>query len=265
MQSVHSLSTESIEVERQAGIPRAVDAVVAALALVITAPILLACALAVAISSPGPIIFRQARVGRRGRPFTLYKFRTMRVCDSGLLITAESDIRITKIGKFLRKAKLDELPEFWNVIKGDMALVGARPEVSRYVDLKDSRWRRILLTRPGLTDPVTARLRSEERLLTRVTGDTERFYQERLLPFKLNGYANYLAQRSAWTDLAVLRDTIIAVLGAGTGALVLYKRRWHIAADLTVMALAFSLAYLLRFDFSIPASEMAAFGGNCRL
>jgi lipopolysaccharide/colanic/teichoic acid biosynthesis glycosyltransferase len=259
MQNAHPVTTEGIATEGRQGMPRVVDVALAVVALIITAPILFACAGAVAISSRGPILFRQTRVGQRGRLFTLYKFRTMRQWDSGRPITAAGDPRITRIGKLLRKTKLDELPEFWNVLKGDMALVGARPEVPLYVDLEDSRWRMILFTRPGLTGPVTARLRSEERLLARVSGDTEQWYREILLPFKLNGYLNYLAKRSPWTDLAVLLDTFAAMLGAGTDALLLYRRRWHIAADSIVMALAFSLAYLLRFDFSIPKSEVPIF------
>lgn len=239
--------------------PRAVDIALAVVALIITAPILVICALAVTISSPGPIIFRQRRIGRRGQPFTFYKFRTMCKSDTGPQITAEDDPRITRIGRFLRKTKLDEVPGFWNVLKGDMAIVGARPEVPYYVNLNDSRWRFVLLARPGLTDPVTARLRREEQLLTKVGGDKQRFYEERLLPFKLDGYVKYLARRSAWTDLAALGDTFVAILGAGTSALLLYKKRWHILADAAIGAFAFSLAYLLRFDFSIPKSEMPVF------
>jgi len=141
----------------------------------------------------------------------MYKLRTMSVANSGPQVTAGDDVRVTPVGKFFRKTKLDELPELWNVLKGDMSLIGPRPEVPRYVDLADPMWRLVLEARPGITDPMTLRLRNEEELLVEVEGDRERFYLETLLPFKLEGNLNYLQARSWRSDLKVMWQTIIAV------------------------------------------------------
>lgn len=194
------------------GLPRPVEAAAAFLGLLLAAPILLPAAVAVAVGSPGGVLFRQRRVGRGGRPFTLLKLRSMRPGTPGLQVTAASDRRITPVGRILRRTKVDELPELWNVVRGDMSLVGPRPEVPRYVDLGDPRWRRVLAVRPGLTDPTTMALRNEEELLSGVDGDRDRFYAEVLLPYKLAGYLRYLERRSAWSDLAVLWRTILAVV-----------------------------------------------------
>lgn len=180
--------------------------------MIVLSPVLCACALGVALSSRGGVFFRQTRVGRDGRPFLLYKFRTMRVSNQGPQITAGDDQRITGLGKFLRKTKLDELPEFWNILRGDMAIAGPRPEVPRYVDLNDARWRKVLEARPGLTDPVTIMLRNEQVLLASIAGDRERYYVEVLLPWKLEGYMKYLIQRTYWTDLRILLMTALAIV-----------------------------------------------------
>ena len=135
----------------------------------------------------------------------------MRVANSGPQVTAGDDVRITPVGKFLRKTKLDELPELWNVFKGDMSLIGPRPEVPRYVDLHDPMWCLVLEARPGITDPMTLRLRNEEALLIEVEGDRERFYMDSLLPFKLKGYLDYLQARSWRSDVKVLWQTVVAV------------------------------------------------------
>ena len=188
-----------------------VDAVAAGIGLIMSAPLLVVAAFAVWISSPGPILFRQPRVGLHGRLFTLLKFRSMRIAGEGPQVTAGDDRRITPAGRFLRKSKLDELPELWNVLCGDMAFVGPRPEVPKYVDLNDIRWQRVLSVRPGLTDPVTLRLRNEEALLSEVTGDRENFYQSVLSPWKLYGYQRYLRSRSFRTDICIIIKTIIAI------------------------------------------------------
>jgi lipopolysaccharide/colanic/teichoic acid biosynthesis glycosyltransferase len=216
------------------GLPRGVEVVLAAAALVAASPLLLLAAAAVAVSSPGPALFRQTRVGRGGRPFTLLKLRTMRTSPAPAaspggerLLTAAGDPRVTPVGRWLRRLKLDELPQLWNVLRGDMALVGPRPEVPRYVDAGDPLWRAVLAVRPGLTDPVTLALRDEERLLAEAAAageDVERFYRERLLPEKLRGYREYLERRTGASDLAVLARTALAVVfrAAGTEA-----RRWR--------------------------------------
>jgi len=194
------------------GIPRAVEAVVAGVGLVVVSPVIALAGVVVRWTSTGPAFFRQERIGRAGRPFTLYKLRTMRISKDGPQITARGDSRVTPIGRFLRRSKLDELPQLWNVVRGDMALVGPRPEVRRYVAAEDPIWQRVLSVRPGITDPVTLELRDEESLLAAAPGDPERFYREELLPAKLRQYAAYLDRRSVWSDVAVLWKTVVAVL-----------------------------------------------------
>ncbi|MFL6227683.1 MAG: sugar transferase [Pyrinomonadaceae bacterium] len=193
------------------GIPRPVEAFVAVLALAAAAPVVALCALAVAVTSGRPAFFRQRRVGCGGRLFTLYKLRTMRTAAGGAQVTAAGDARVTRVGRILRKAKLDELPSLWNVVRGEMSLVGPRPEVPRYVDAQSAQWRLVLAARPGLTDPVTLRLRNEEELLAAAGGDRERFYTEALQPFKLAGYADYLCARDWQTDTKILWATARAV------------------------------------------------------
>ena len=163
------------------------------------------------------MLFRQQRVGRKGKNFTLYKFRTMREGCVGPQVTAKGDARITPIGKILRKTKLDEFPEFWNVLKGDLSLVGPRPEVPRYVDLNNQRWQLVLEARPGITDPVTLTLRNEEAILADAKEEHERFYLETLQPLKLQGYLQYLSQRTWRSDLRVLGQTCLIVLFPGAG------------------------------------------------
>lgn len=193
------------------GLPRWFDATVALVMLIAGAPIMLVASLAIAVSSGRPIIFRQRRVGLNGEAFELCKFRTMRVGAAGLQITARKDARITGIGRFLRETKLDELPTFWNVLRGDMTLVGPRPEVGRFVDLNNPVWRRILAVRPGLTDPVTLQLRNEGSLLEQVP-DKEEYYLDKLQPAKLKGYDAYLKERDWRSDLSVLLKTIWAIV-----------------------------------------------------
>jgi lipopolysaccharide/colanic/teichoic acid biosynthesis glycosyltransferase len=194
------------------GIPRPIEAVAALIGLLISAPFLILAAIAIKIASSGPIFFRQERVGRKGRIFVLYKLRTMRPAGDGPQVTAGDDARITSVGRILRKTKFDELPELWNILKGDMSMIGPRPEVPRYVDLDNPMWRLILEARPGLTDPMTLRLRNEEDLMTQVAGDREKFYLETLSPFKLNGYLKYLQTRSWLSDLKVIWQTIVVVI-----------------------------------------------------
>ena len=265
------------------GLPRWMEAPLAAVALLLLSPLLLLVALAVTLSSPGPILFRQQRVGRGGKAFTFYKFRSMRADSGGVPLTASGDSRVTAVGKVIRKLKLDELPELWNVIKGDLSLVGPRPEVPRFVDPADPLWARVLEARPGLTDPVTLRLRNEEELLGALEGDPELFYTLYLLPFKLRGYRNYLRSRSWRSDLWVLWNTFLGVVfpgrnppptseelaslwGAEAKAAIpraapagsffaRHLREVQLLLDLTVLAAAFLFAYLLRFDFSIPDTE----------
>jgi lipopolysaccharide/colanic/teichoic acid biosynthesis glycosyltransferase len=201
----------------RSGLPRAVEALVAFVGLVFSAPFLAVAAALVAVTSPGGAFFRQERVGRDGSTFVLYKLRTMRSSAGGSQVTASDDARITRVGRLLRWTKLDELPQLWNVLWGEMSLVGPRPEVPRYVNPGNPLWREVLRVRPGMTDPVSLSLRDEEALLARVAGDRERFYMEELQPVKLRQCLEYLQGRSFWTDLRVL---------GRTGLELLIPRRW---------------------------------------
>jgi lipopolysaccharide/colanic/teichoic acid biosynthesis glycosyltransferase len=193
------------------GIPRAIEAALAGAGLLFLSPVIAAASLLVRATSPGPALFRQKRVGRGGKLFTLYKLRTMRVSSAGPQVTARGDARITAVGRFLRRSKLDELPQLWNVVRGDISLVGPRPEVPGYVDIESPVWKRILSVRPGITDPVTLTLRNEEALLAGAE-DPERYYREELQPAKLRAYLEYLGRRTAWSDVQVLYRTVLAIL-----------------------------------------------------
>jgi lipopolysaccharide/colanic/teichoic acid biosynthesis glycosyltransferase len=189
---------------------RVFDVVMAALALVLLSPLLVMLALAVRLDSAGPVLFRQERVGRHGRPFNILKFRSMR-SGPGPLVTAGGDPRITRTGRLLRASKLDELPQLWNVLCGDMSLVGPRPEVPRFVavypaDVRD----RVLAVRPGITDPAAIRFRDEEAMLAAVV-DPERHYVEYILPAKLAAYEEYVRSRCFAGDLRVIVATIRAL------------------------------------------------------
>ena len=196
----------------RAGMARWLEVLLSALALIVSLPLVALGSVAIALTSRGSVIFRQQRVGRDGQLFVLYKLRTMRTAHDGPQVTRSGDDRITWVGRILRRTKVDELPELWNVLKGDMSLVGPRPEVPRYVDLDDDRWGIVLRSRPGITDPVTIRLRNEEALLADVKGDHEDFYIRRLQPFKLQGYIDYLHNRSWWSDIKVLCKTLVVVV-----------------------------------------------------
>jgi len=203
--------------EIHSGIPRWAEAVIAFFGLLVAAPFIAFFALAIGVTSRGPVFFRQKRVGQQGRLFDLYKLCTMTPSEHGPQITSSRDERITPLGRFLRRTKLDELPTLWNVLRGDMGLVGPRPEVPRYVQLEDPIWQAILTVRPGITDPVTLRLRNEEELLAGVKSDAESYYVAELQPSKLNGYVAYLEERNWWTDVRVLVGTLAAVIVPGEG------------------------------------------------
>ncbi len=194
------------------GLPRCIEGTTAFAALVILTPLLVVIALLVAMTSRGPILFRHRRVGKDGRRFEMLKFRTMRTDQSGPGVTKQGDPRITLVGRILRKTKLDELPELWNVVRGDMSLVGPRPEAAQYVELSESLWREILSVRPGITDPMTLHLRNEEELLAASGANYEAFYRQFLLPYKLRGYREYLNTRTWKDDVAVLWLTVVSVI-----------------------------------------------------
>ncbi len=182
------------------------DVVGAAAGLVILSPLLLLLVLALWIVQGRPILYRQQRVGRKGKLFTLYKFRTMRPAP-GRQITVGGDPRITPIGRWLRKTKLDELPQLWNILRGDMSIVGPRPEVPKYVDLNDPVWQRVLSVRPGLTDLASLVFIHEEEVLARFP-DPEQAYKQIILPRKLKLNLRYVERQSLCLDLWLIFKTI---------------------------------------------------------
>jgi len=148
---------------------RIFDVFVSFMSLVVLSPILIIVAIIIKLNSKGPILYKQLRVGLNGRPFYIYKFRTMETGadKKGLLITGADDPRLTSVGRFLRKIKLDEMPQLFNVLKGEMSIVGPRPEVPKYVNLYTDEQKRVLTVKPGMTDPATVYFRNEEKLLAK--------------------------------------------------------------------------------------------------
>ena len=192
---------------------RLFDVLAAACGLLLLAPVLIAIALWIRLDSPGPALFRQRRVGRHGRLFDIYKFRTMADRpDDGRQLTVGADPRITRAGRFLRRTKLDELPQLLNVLEGTMSLVGPRPEVPRYVDRYPPAVRQIVLSvAPGVTD-LAAILFKDENDILGLAPDPERAYVETILPVKLEYYQRYVRERSFWLDLRILFRTLAAIL-----------------------------------------------------
>jgi len=191
---------------------RAFELVCAAAGLLLLSPLLAVLAAAIKLEDGGPVFYAQARVGRHFRLFRLLKFRTM-VPDAerrGLSITTARDPRVTRVGQLLRRCKLDELPQLWNVLRGDIGLVGARPEVERYVALFRPQYAEILRDRPGITDPASLAFRNESELLA--GADAEDVYIGQILPRKLDLSLEYARRRTFSSDLAVILRTLAAVL-----------------------------------------------------
>ncbi len=187
---------------------RAFDFAAAAAGLILLSPLLIGAAIAVACNSRGPILFRQERMGRGFRPFKILKFRTM-VADAqklGAEITAGADPRITSVGHVLRKWKLDELPQLVNVLKGEMSLVGPRPEVPRYVAMYREDYACVLSVRPGITDPASLKYRNESALLA-MSENPEETYVQVILPDKIAMAKEYVAHASLRHDIALIWRT----------------------------------------------------------
>lgn len=217
------------EKPKKRGIPRECEIALALIGLAVTAPVLTIAAVLIVLNSRGPVFFRQKRVGLHGKEFTLIKLRTMRTDRTGAKITAANDARVTSVGKILRKTKVDELPELWNVLGGEMSFVGPRPEVAEFVDLDEPAWREILTHRPGITDPVTLRLRNEEHLLAQVV-DKDKYYREIVQPYKLRGYLKFVRDKSWKTDIRISCRTLKAVLMPKTAKTpTLDEMRWSLA------------------------------------
>jgi len=195
-----------------AALKRSLDVLAAGLGLLVLGPLLVLAAIAVRLDSRGPVFFIQRRVGRNFVAFGIYKFRTM-VADTGAhggQITAGADPRITRVGAWLRKTKIDELPQLINVLVGDMSLVGPRPEVAKYVEMFRDDYAYVLSVRPGLTDPASIKYRDESTILG-ASADPEREYVERILPDKIALAREYVAGATFLGDLGLLLRTALRI------------------------------------------------------
>jgi len=193
---------------------RGFDFFFSALGLIFVLPLFLPIAFLIKIDSPGPVFFRQIRVGRYLRPFKIYKFRTMHACisETGPSVSIAADPRVTRVGKVLRKYKLDELPQLMNVLVGDMSLVGPRPEVPKYVSAYDEKDKRIVYTvRPGITDEASIAFRNESELLVK-ENDIDEFYVKKIIPIKLAYHRKYVGTHSLWLDFKIVLKTIWIIL-----------------------------------------------------
>ncbi|ADR18042.1 sugar transferase [Calditerrivibrio nitroreducens] len=191
---------------------RLMDIIFSTLAILLLLPSFFIIALLIKLDTNGPIFYRQIRMGKDFKPFGLYKFRTM-VVDAdkmGPLVTKDRDPRITKVGYYLRKWKLDELPQFFNVLKGDMSLVGPRPEVEKYVKLYKDDYTIVLTVKPGITDYATILFRDEEDLIARFD-DVEKGYTQVILPKKIELYKKYIDDISFFTDIKLLYLTFLKI------------------------------------------------------
>jgi lipopolysaccharide/colanic/teichoic acid biosynthesis glycosyltransferase len=190
------------------------DATCAAVGLVVLSPLLGVIALLVLLFDGRPVLFGQMRAGQFGKPFRIWKFRTMRAGAGGLPITAAGDRRITWLGARLRKFKLDEIPQLFNVLMGDMSLVGPRPEVPQYVNAASPVWQAVLQVLPGITDPATLLHRDEEAMLS-ASSDPDHLYRETVLPTKLLVNLAYIRTRCFRQDVRLILLTICSSLFPG--------------------------------------------------
>ena len=193
---------------------RSFDLISSLSGLILLSPILLIMAVLIKLDSSGPVLFRQVRVGRHATPFRIHKFRTM-VTDAekrGLQITVGTDVRVTRVGMFLRYYKLDELPQLIDVLIGNMSLVGPRPEVPKYVDYWPDDVRDLILSvRPGITDRASIEFRSENEILAKAD-DPHLAYLNEVLPIKLGYYVDYVKNQSLVSDVRIIVDTLLAIV-----------------------------------------------------
>lgn len=192
---------------------RVFDVIASGLGLLLLSPLFLIIAIWVKADSPGPVFYRQTRVGRGNRDFRLFKFRSMRVGSDkkGLITVGGRDPRVTRSGYYIRKYKLDELPQLINVFTGDMSLVGPRPEVRKYVDLYTPEQLHVLDVRPGITDLASIRYRNENELLEQAA-DPEQYYREVVMQDKLRINSEYIADRSFFKDIKIIFLTFWAIV-----------------------------------------------------
>lgn len=192
---------------------RLFDIFLSIIGLVLLLPVFLIVACLIKVTSKGPILFCQKRVGRFGKDFVLYKFRSMKICETTLQgqFQPGDQSRITKIGWFLRKTKIDELPQLYNVLIGDMSFVGPRPEVREWVNAFPEHWEIIHQVRPGITDNASILYRNEEKILA-VSKNPEIMYRNEILPQKLQLYKEYIKSQSVLNDLHLIFKTLYIII-----------------------------------------------------
>jgi len=192
---------------------RLLDITLSFLGLLILSPVLLIIAIAIKLNSNGHAVYKQQRVGKLGKEFTLYKFRSMRIhADKlGLLTVGGRDSRITSVGLFIRKYKLDELPQLWNVLRGDMSIVGPRPEVKKYVDLYTAEQKQILNVRPGITDMASIKYKNENEVLKQQS-DPEKYYIEHIMPEKIALNKSFITNPNIFNYIKIIFLTVIGIL-----------------------------------------------------
>lgn len=192
---------------------RIFDVTASGLGLLLLSPLFLIVAIWIRLDSPGPVFYRQTRVGRYNKDFRLFKFRSMRIGSDkkGLITVGGRDPRVTRSGYWIRKYKLDELPQLINVFKGDMSLVGPRPEVRKYVDLYTPEQLHVLDVRPGITDMASIRYRNENEMLEQAA-DPEQFYRDTVMQDKLRINLEYVSDHSFFKDIKIILMTFKAVV-----------------------------------------------------
>lgn len=194
-------------------VKRVFDIVCSSVGIILLAPLFAVVAILIKRDSFGPVFFRQTRIGQFGKPFGIYKFRTMCVDaeKKGAQLTTGDDPRITGIGRFLRRYKIDELPQLLNVVSGEMSLVGPRPEVPRYVDVFKEDYEEILTAKPGITDYASLEFKDENEML-KAAEDSDRKYIDDILPVKIEYYKKYLREQSLFTDIKLIFLTLAGLI-----------------------------------------------------
>jgi len=243
---------------------RLFDIVVSMIGIALAAPVMLFIAFAAKLADRGPVFFKQTRVGRHGKNFTIYKFRTM-VVDApslGAGISGKNDSRVTRVGVILRATKFDELPQLFNVLKGEMSFVGPRPEIPKYVEFYTDEQRQVLRVRPGIIGPAQIIGRNEEEMFAECTGDPEEHYLRNILPDKLKIDLAYAQNPNIANDVRLLFKGAYSIVTGYIGPVWLKGRTgWPnlFIFDLHLVFISNFLAFSLRFDWHIPSSEMPVF------
>ena len=236
---------------------RLVDFLIAAAGLVVLLPFLLLVALLIKLDSPGPIFFRQERVGLKGKPFRIFKFRSMvnGAYKMGSRLTTKRDPRVTRVGQILRWFKIDELPQLINVLVGEMSLIGPRPEDPHFVRFYTAEQRAVLSVRPGMVGPSQILGRDELESYPEGLKDTEAYYAEHILPEKLARDLDYVRRATFWGDMALLARGIWATVRGAVKTKFLWRRRHRVALfaiDCVLVAISCYLAFMIRYDFTWP-------------